>query len=240
MLDLIIQGGTLVDGSGAPRRRADVASATDGSSPSADRRNGGTRHRCRRSCGRARLHRSPHPLRRAGSLGSHAQSVIPPRGDDRDRRQLRVHACADRARAHRLHHPDALARRGDAAREPACRGSLRLENLRGLPGTASTAASGFNVGFLVGHSTIRRWSWETTPSDIEATPEQIDAMSQLLAESISQGGLGFSSSIGGAHFDGDGNPIPSRAATHDELITLASVAGEHTGTTSSSSLPRAV
>ena len=87
-----------------------------------------------------------------------------------------------------------------------------------------------NVGFLVGHSTLRRVVMADDASRRAATSDEIEAMCRLLTESITAGGLGFSSSNSGAHLDGDGGPIPSRAATDDEYVALARVAGEHSGT----------
>ncbi len=48
---------------------------------------------------------------------------------------------------------------------------------------------------------------------------------------VEAGALGFSSSWGEAHRDGDGHHVPSLAATADELIALAAAVGDHDGTT---------
>ena len=87
-----------------------------------------------------------------------------------------------------------------------------------------------NTGFLVGHSALRRMVMGANSGD-PAREADIDAMKRLLAESLEAGGLGFSSSNGPAHLDGDGNPVPSRAAGHEELVELCRVVADHPGTT---------
>src|SRR5262249_9775352 len=64
----------------------------------------------------------------------------------------------------------------------------------------------------------------------EATEAQIDAMAALLRDCLRGGAFGFSSSHQRVHNDGDGNPVPSRFANHDELVSLARVVGEFPGT----------
>jgi N-acyl-D-aspartate/D-glutamate deacylase len=86
-----------------------------------------------------------------------------------------------------------------------------------------------NAGFLVGHSTVRRLAmgdeWQLSP-----TPAQTALMSELVDQSLREGALGFSSSWGDFHSDHDGNPVPSRYAEPDELLTLAAVLARHPGT----------
>src|SRR4030081_101390 len=88
-----------------------------------------------------------------------------------------------------------------------------------------------NAGFLVGHSALRRAVMGDAAVGHEATPEQVERMSALLADSLAAGGLGFSSSQALTHNDGDGNPVPPPAATPHEPIALARVVRDHPGTT---------
>ena len=88
-----------------------------------------------------------------------------------------------------------------------------------------------NAGFLVGHSAIRRVVMSDDAIGNEANDDQLKRMGQVLAESLAAGGLGFSSSQATTHNDANGDPVPSRFATPDELIELCRVTGEHEGTT---------
>jgi N-acyl-D-aspartate/D-glutamate deacylase len=88
-----------------------------------------------------------------------------------------------------------------------------------------------NTGFLAGHSDIRRYVMGPDATRREATRAEIDAMKELLRESIRGGALGFSSSRAAAHNDGDGNPVPSRHASNEELLELYAVVSEFEGTT---------
>ncbi len=88
-----------------------------------------------------------------------------------------------------------------------------------------------NVGFLVGHCALRRFVMKDDAVGHEASADQIDAMRRLLAASIEAGGLGFSTSRAYTHNDGDGKPVPSRWAGRDEVLALAREVRDHPGTT---------
>jgi N-acyl-D-aspartate/D-glutamate deacylase len=88
-----------------------------------------------------------------------------------------------------------------------------------------------NTGFLAGHCAIRRYVMGPDAIAREATPAEIEAMKELLRESIRGGALGFSSTRAGTHNDGDGNPVPSRHASREEILALYSVVSEFEGTT---------
>jgi N-acyl-D-aspartate/D-glutamate deacylase len=88
-----------------------------------------------------------------------------------------------------------------------------------------------NAGFLVGHCAIRRYVMGPAAVGAEASNEHIAGMRAELAKSIQSGALGFSFTNSTSHSDGDGEPVASRWATHDELIALCEEVGLHEGTT---------
>jgi N-acyl-D-aspartate/D-glutamate deacylase len=89
---------------------------------------------------------------------------------------------------------------------------------------------GLNAGFFAGHSAIRRVVMGDRAVGEEATPDELNAMKDLLGKSLEEGALGFSSSIAATHNDGDGEPVPSRWASHEEIIELARVVSAYEGT----------
>jgi N-acyl-D-aspartate/D-glutamate deacylase len=90
---------------------------------------------------------------------------------------------------------------------------------------------GVNAGFLVGHSAVRRAVMGDDATRAEAGPAQLAAMVDLVEASLADGALGFSSSLGEGHADGDGRPVPSRAAAFEEFVALAGSLRGHPGTT---------
>jgi len=88
-----------------------------------------------------------------------------------------------------------------------------------------------NAGFLVGHSTVRRVVMGEAASSDRADAAQLEAMARLVGESLAGGALGFSSSLGEGHLDGDHRPVPSSCAGFEEFVALAGVLRDHAGTT---------
>ncbi len=87
-----------------------------------------------------------------------------------------------------------------------------------------------NTGFMVGHSAMRRVVMGEAATQRTANEAELAAMQDLLRAGLAAGGLGFSSSWGIAHLDGEGVPIPSSHADHDEMVALAAVCREFEGT----------
>ena len=91
-------------------------------------------------------------------------------------------------------------------------------------------ALGVNAGFSAGHSTIRRMVMGEAAVVSRADPGQLEQMEQILHQALDDGALGFTTSIGDGHVDAEGNPVPSRHASHDELVRLAGAVRSHPGT----------
>jgi N-acyl-D-aspartate/D-glutamate deacylase len=89
---------------------------------------------------------------------------------------------------------------------------------------------GVNAGFMAGHSAIRRVVMGPRAVGEKATPADLEQMKALLDRSLAEGAMGFSSTVSPTHNDADGNPVPSRHASREELIELARVCRDHEGT----------
>jgi N-acyl-D-aspartate/D-glutamate deacylase len=90
---------------------------------------------------------------------------------------------------------------------------------------------GVNAGFLVGHCALRRKVLGADRGEEVATDDEIAAMRALLASSLADGGLGFSSSQSRTHSDGEGRPISSRYADRREMLAFCEEVAAHEGTT---------
>ena len=117
---------------------------------------------------------------------------------------------------------------------------MPLESLQqGVPWNWGTSAEYFdmldgtlmpNAGFMVGHSALRRVVMHDDASERAATADEIAQMATLLRRGLAAGGMGFTSTWSTSHNDHRGRPVPSRAATKDELLALCSVVSEFPGT----------
>jgi N-acyl-D-aspartate/D-glutamate deacylase len=87
-----------------------------------------------------------------------------------------------------------------------------------------------NAGFMVGHCALRRHVLGAESVERASTDEEVAAIAALLGESLAAGGLGLSLSRSYTHVDGDGRPVPSRLASEEEVLALCDVVGRYEGT----------
>jgi len=85
---------------------------------------------------------------------------------------------------------------------------------------ALDAVLGVNVIPQVGHMAVRRYVMGEEASRRAARSEEVAQMRGLVVDALEAGAFGFSTSRAGNHWDGDGQPVPSRAATVEEYMTL--------------------
>jgi N-acyl-D-aspartate/D-glutamate deacylase len=87
-----------------------------------------------------------------------------------------------------------------------------------------------NAGFLVGHCALRRYVLGEASMERTSTDDEIEKMRAVLGQSIADGALGFSTSRSRTHPDHNGDPVPSRQASEDEVLRLCDEVGRHPGT----------
>jgi N-acyl-D-aspartate/D-glutamate deacylase len=229
MLDLLIKDGNVIDGTGAPARRADVAvdrgrivAVGEVDDQAARTIDADGRVVCP---GFVDVHThydaqvlwdpamTPSPLHGVTSvIGGNCGFSIAPLGSDHVDYVMKMMATVEGMPLESLQHG------------PAWDWTSFAEWLDRLEGRVV-----INAGFLAGHSTIRRVVMGDGAHD-HADSSQIGKMTVLLHESLAAGALGFSSSLGEAHTDYDGRPVPSRQAQPEEFLALAAVVREHAGT----------
>lgn len=85
---------------------------------------------------------------------------------------------------------------------------------------------GLNVGGYVGHCAVRRMVMGDDASEREATADEISGMQELVRQAMAQGAVGFSTSQLDLHVGDDGRGVPSNHASADEIIAICSVLAE--------------
>jgi len=83
-----------------------------------------------------------------------------------------------------------------------------------------------NVAVFVGHAAIRYYVMGAAATTRAATDDELRRMQDIVREAMRAGACGFSTSESPTHFFGDGTPVPSRVAPRDEIRALCSVMRE--------------
>jgi len=121
-----------------------------------------------------------------------------------------------------------------------------MEGVEDIPGTAlaegirwdwesfpefldavASAPKAIDVGAQVPHGAVRAYVMgERGARNEPATPEDIEAMAAIVRDGLHAGALGFSTSRTIAHRAIDGEPVPGTFAAEDELFGIGAVLGE--------------
>ena len=83
-----------------------------------------------------------------------------------------------------------------------------------------------NVAAMIGHTALRIYVLGDDATERAATPEEVERMRDIVGEAIDAGAIGFASSKSPTHSGDAGKPVPSRFAELDEIMRIASVMGE--------------
>ena len=94
-----------------------------------------------------------------------------------------------------------------------------LDALESLP-------KGINYSGYIGHSALRTYAMGERAFDQAATEDDLRAMERELRDALRAGAMGFTTSRSPAHETPEGRPVASRAASWDEVRRLVNVMGE--------------
>jgi len=83
-----------------------------------------------------------------------------------------------------------------------------------------------NFGAYVGHTAIRLYVMGDAAYERKATDDEVARMCQVVRESMEAGAVGLATSFAPTHLGIDGKPVPSRLADLSEFEAMARVLGE--------------
>jgi N-acyl-D-aspartate/D-glutamate deacylase len=225
--DLLIKNGTVIDGSGAPRRQADVA-VTDG-----------------------RIAEIGKIGESASKVIDAAGCVVAPGFID-PHTHYDAQICWDPAISPSLWHGVTSVVMGNCgvgiapcrpeAREIATRDLVNVEGIpfevleRGISwdwqtfpqflDAADRRGSALNLGFIAPLTPFRHWVMGEASMERGATPEETAQIKALIGEAVDAGAFGFSTTVLNQHMGYQARPLACRNASHDELKAYANALKE--------------
>ena len=219
--DVVIRGGTLVDGTGAPRRRADIA-ITDGVVSEIGTGLDGRRELDAAghivSPGFVDIHThydaqvfwdpalSPSCWHGVTSVvaGNCGFSIAPVRPEHRELLVRTLQHVEDMS-------PDTLF------------AGVPWDAFETFPqyfDAIESRGTLLNYACYVGHTAVRLFVMGTDGYERDATEDEIRAMQQVIADALAAGAAGFATSSSTTHNGDQGRPVPSRIAGLPELMAL--------------------
>ncbi len=222
--DLLIRGGTIVDGSGAPAFRGDVAVA--GGKIAAVGRVDGSATQTLEADGRAvtpgfvdvhthydaqvfwdrMLTISPWHGVTTVVMGNCGFGIAPTRASERS---LIVRS---------LEKVEGMSRE---ALEAGLGEDWGFETFPEFLGAIERRGTAINTAAMVGHTPIRFYVMGEAATERAATADEIDRMAALVAQAMEAGAVGFATSRAPTHVVYEGRQAPSRAAELGEIEALA-------------------
>jgi N-acyl-D-aspartate/D-glutamate deacylase len=222
--DLLIRGGTVVDGTGAPRHRGDVGirggriaalGEVRGSAPCTIDADG-----CIVAPGFVDIHThydaqvfwdrmlsiSPWHGVTSVVVGNCGFGIAPTRPRDREL----VLRTLENVEGMSL---DAL-NAGLGAEWP-------FETFPEFLAAIERRGTAINLGALIGHTPVRLFVMGEDATERAATDDEIATMRRIVDDALAAGALGFATSKSPTHVGYAGRPVPSRAASVAEITTLA-------------------
>ncbi|MEE8148799.1 MAG: amidohydrolase family protein [Longimicrobiales bacterium] len=225
--DLVIRGGTVVDGSGLPRQRADVALQGDRIAEIG---------RIVES-GREEIDAEGHVVA-PGFIDLHthmdAQVCWDPLGTCSSWHGVTsvvMGNCGFTLAPSREGKRELVVRNLERAEDIAAEAMAKgvtwnwesypeyLDALEALP-------KGIHYGGFIGHSALRTYTMGERAFEEKASAEDLDAMAQEVRGALQAGALGFTTSRTENHQTSDDRPVASRLASWEEVQQLVGVVGE--------------
>jgi len=85
-----------------------------------------------------------------------------------------------------------------------------------------TRGVAINFAALLGHTPLRTYVMGEESTEREANADEVAQMKALVKEGLAAGAIGFATSKSPTHVGWAGRPVPSRAASYDEIREIAS------------------
>ena len=88
---------------------------------------------------------------------------------------------------------------------------------------------GINYAGSIGHSALRTWAMGERAFTETATADDMDVMAQELRSALKAGAAGFTTSRSSSHVTADDRPVASRQASWDEVTALVGIMARESG-----------